>query len=664
MSKRNYVYKSFKIGFNSVFDPEEKELIEAIHLKVTEINRIVYNTYFFIKSYFLYLTQNNQPLPVLNEQFINTCFRLFYTVKSSRSRKSENELTTLRGFLDNHCEPVNVVEDTVHIMNFLKYEAEDMLKNYENEIKFTFVNKVRKYVDKQFEPKKKKPKTKKLNTEKKKQDPEVVKKRRSERARKKKELKQRLEAVKKDILEDRYPLKSKEEYHEFVRQTKDIIYNDRIPLKGLYYNVKAEPQEYLSAALKLRLNILPLRRSFIPTYITLDNECFQRLTKTRNKMTFEDTWEKYSRLRSLPQFKKYERKGFEFVFIKTDGYGVTVTMVEGKQRRKSKSSSHRPKVSEQKKSKTVKPNEQETEEYIDSPSFLQEKQNKNIVGIDPGKEDLIFCTDGNSTFRYSQVQRSKETRKKKFKRKVEQLQNTEVVEDYGDLLLHLTVKDIEQELSNCNSKSSDYTTFADYVKYKKQTEEECRAVYENKQFRQSRWRKHILKQKSESKMINNFKKKFGGPNKTIIAIGDWFQRPRIKYKEPTIGKGMRDIFRRNGYSVYLVDEYKTSCTCYQCEGYNKKFLRREDPRPKKEGKKRLVHGLLRCTTCNRYWNRDLNSSLNIHRLAVSSPNRPVALSRQKTNSYDTTDCDVSQVGLTSVDPSAVPTSTRATSRMG
>ena len=40
----------------------------------------------------------------------------------------------------------------------------------------------------------------------------------------------------------------------------------------------------------------------------------------------------------------------------------------------------------------------------------------------------------------------------------------------------------------------------------------------------------------------------------------------MKYKEPIKGKGMRTLFRKNGYKTYLVDEFRTSCKCSKCDG--------------------------------------------------------------------------------------------------
>ena len=104
----------------------------------------------------------------------------------------------------------------------------------------------------------------------------------------------------------------------------------------------------------------------------------------------------------------------------------------------------------------------------------------------------------------------------------------------------------------------------------------------------------------------------------------------MKYKEPTLGKGMRTLFRRNKYQVYLVDEHKTSCRCSMCEGGTcEKFMVRENPRPNKN-ELRLVHGLLRCKSGCGAWNRDRNGSSNIYKIAyqaISNLPRPSYLCR-------------------------------------
>jgi hypothetical protein len=135
-------------------------------------------------------------------------------------------------------------------------------------------------------------------------------------------------------------------------------------------------------------------------------------------------------------------------------------------------------------------------------------------------------------------------------------------------------------------------------------------------------------------MINKFKKIFGKPEDVVICAGDFEQKQHMKYKEPIKGKGIRKLFRENDYKVYLVDEFRTSCMCSKCKintAKCEKFMIRKNPKPYKEGNI-LVHGLLKCKICGSVWNRDVNASTNIYRIAMNAINkvdRPKYLCRDK-----------------------------------
>ena len=159
--------------------------------------------------------------------------------------------------------------------------------------------------------------------------------------------------------------------------------------------------------------------------------------------------------------------------------------------------------------------------------------------------------------------------------------------------------------------------------------------YEKYIFRKLKLNGYINRKKHEQKMINNFKKIFGKPEDVIICAGDFEQKQGMKYgKEPVKGKGIRKIFRDNGYKLYLVDEFRTSCMCSICKeetGRCDKFQIRKNPKPYKSGNI-LIHGLLTCKKCSGVWNRDVNSATNIYRLAKNAINgleRPKYLCREK-----------------------------------
>ena len=108
-------------------------------------------------------------------------------------------------------------------------------------------------------------------------------------------------------------------------------------------------------------------------------------------------------------------------------------------------------------------------------------------------------------------------------------------------------------------------------------------------------------QKSEAKMIKNFKNKFGTPNKTIITFGDHDKGSHnMRGVEPVICKKFRRIFKNAGYKVYLINEFRTSKLCNCCHQELDKFLIRASnkPKDKKKNKKILVNGLLKHTVFN------------------------------------------------------------------
>ena len=154
--------------------------------------------------------------------------------------------------------------------------------------------------------------------------------------------------------------------------------------------------------------------------------------------------------------------------------------------------------------------------------------------------------------------------------------------------------------------------------------------YQKNLFRKLKLNGYWNRLKSEQKMMNQFKKVFGDEKETIVCFGDFEQKKHMKFKEPSKGVGMRALFRKNGYKVYLVDEFRTSCRCVKCNGGKcEKFQVRKNPKPNRDNL-RLVHGLLSCKNCANVWNRDVNGCANICRIAknaVRSIERPAYLCR-------------------------------------
>ena len=126
---------------------------------------------------------------------------------------------------------------------------------------------------------------------------------------------------------------------------------------------------------------------------------------------------------------------------------------------------------------------------------------------------------------------------------------------------------------------------------------------------------YINTQRSESRLINNFKKKMGSNKDTIVIVGDNGMKDVIvKGLESTISKSIIDIFIKNKYETYIIDEFRTSKLCNGCENPLSKFLDVKSKKPKSKNKIYKSHGILRCQSsakCNVIHNRDKNAVKNM-----------------------------------------------------
>ncbi|KAJ2803502.1 hypothetical protein H4R20_002867, partial [Coemansia guatemalensis] len=132
---------------------------------------------------------------------------------------------------------------------------------------------------------------------------------------------------------------------------------------------------------------------------------------------------------------------------------------------------------------------------------------------------------------------------------------------------------------------------------------------------------------ADDRLARNLHEKFG--KDAVLVIGNWSAN-MARYHEPIRGKGWRDMLKRHGFTVYLLDEYRTSSICPVCESSLENFQWVCNPRPYQCNKSPSVkcHGLLRCqnenclksvakyeeTTRLRKWNRDTAAVLNFRHI--------------------------------------------------
>ena len=616
--KPHEFFKSTKTSLKSILKHPEINTTK-INDVVIKAHKIVIHTLQFLKMYILHHYQTySHTIPIIDKVLILNVMKVVcgekHTNQGRLPKKETLELIeNLTSFYTEHYKPYTQPEqlDYEYMSNVLSYLCEDIMTMYENNIQLHYVNYVERYVNVVWKKKMMIDKIRKIFPTKKEKEARI------------RQLEKELRKIKNDLLnvDDVDENTSLPHYQKWITKQKKHILPDKekFQKQSIYYDLKCKPMDYFPCMIAMMKqvetdeetisNVFPLRSSIAPGYIRLD-------TITLVYLLLRKEQGKKSDFSNQGNTKKHEDKIWKFFFrtekkvfhktdfsfhhmISTDGVGVSVLFLRedlvGKRLPSAKKG-----VSK--------------ELYIDELNDYSALRDKTIVGVDPGKEDLIYCVDDASkdanVFRYSQNQRRKETKMKKYNNiilgmKTNKIQGKSVIEYETDLSLY-------------NRKTLYMDKFKAYVTEKNRINHILFDFYSKQLFRKLKFGRHINIKRNEQKMMSDFRKMYGNPENVVICIGDWEQRKQMKYKEPTLGIGMRSLLRKNNYKVYLVDEFRSSCKCSKCDGgVCEKFMVRKNPRPNKDDM-RLVHGLLHCKNGCGEWNRDRNGSSNIYKIAYQA----------------------------------------------
>jgi len=457
------------------------------------------------------------------------------------------------------------------------------------------------------------------------------------------------------ILSDKpivYQVKVKETHNKF------LLYMIKINREVEQYNNGLSVKDN---HLKQRLyQVIPQRTNVVPKYIPIDTKIVkdtlisyskQQLKKKdtndetynkkndannkKNEENKEDTKESNSNATSNKEnfWKQIFPKLYEpnnrkllgspnYVFnnlIYTDGYTVSVVQRERTEVRDQNYAIKKAKVSK----KEPKNIDKLTKKQLD------ELGDYEIVGIDPGKRNILTMIDQNrNKLRYTGQQRQVECFHKATRKVLMLTKN-----------INKNVGDQEKLISQTNCKSSFVESFSKYVSIKNDAnDKELLKHYSIETYRKYKWKTHIHKQQSEAKLVNRIKEKYEKEKKVCIAYGNWSPVKQMPNNYPTPNIGIRKMLSKH-FKVVLVDEYKTSklcCTCYSenknlgmndnCGYYRKqsiqcpegKIIQRTPPKSFRWGN-RTIYSLLCCTNinCNKLYDRDVNGSCNILNIAIN-----------------------------------------------
>jgi len=610
---------------------KDSNTLITINDLVNRVNKIVIHAYQFLKLYLIHLYDNNKSFPIIDKEYICNIFKAITIRKCGSGGYTKNnmhqQLKELYEFHNQHYSKTIVKDDILYydkLSYILAYEAIDMITNINNNIQEHYIDHLNKYVNIVFNVKEKRNEITKNNKDK------------DKRKELNKELYDKFNKVKKDLMTFGEST-SDVEYHSWIKQQRNKLYPNKVKFDkdSIHYDLKSNTQDYLISmfyistelekinnnelkdnpdAKQIRLfNVLPLRTNIIAKNICIDtcglisnflgdestSEHLKNYKKDNNQYNL---WNRFFKLNN----KVFNKNKYLFNnMIKTDGVSCSILFIR-------KDANGEP----LKKTLLNRNNfENNDTEYIERIKITDEIKRMKIVCADPGYSDLIYCgskdSDGNlETFRYTQSQRRLETRVDKYNKIINDINTKSMIDDKS-------IKEHEVILSKYNSKTCNYDKFKDYLIEKNKLNYNLYQHYEQKIFRKLKLNRFINTQKSESKMIKNFSNKFGKPDETMFILGDYDKgNHNMKGKEPAICKRFRKIFKNAGYKTYLINEFRTSKLCNECNSELEMFLEK----PYKNGKK-LCHGLLRCQSikpqCEIIHNRDKNAVQNMLKIVES-----------------------------------------------
>ena len=175
----------------------------------------------------------------------------------------------------------------------------------------------------------------------------------------------------------------------------------------------------------------------------------------------------------------------------------------------------------------------------------------------------------------------------------------------------------------------DVDAFKEYVRAKNKLNAELRDFYGLVVHRKMKWRQFVYTQRSEDRFLGRMRQLYG--RDALVAYGDWSRTTQMRHFVPTKGVGMRRLISRH-FETVLINEFRTSKLCCICA---------KELSYVQIGQKGSKKKLFRCLVCEKcesseskkkrvFFTRDLNSALNIRRLAcdwINKQTRPVEFCR-------------------------------------
>lgn len=234
--------------------------------------------------------------------------------------------------------------------------------------------------------------------------------------------------------------------------------------------------------------------------------------------------------------------------------------------------------------------------YHDKKISKNLKNNINSSKVDENGYVYIKYTKGRKKVETGGIQRDKE---------VKRLRNIKLSSEYSDK--PISVIEMESELANYESKSTDFNTFMKYVTVRNILEDEIYDRYADMRYRKQQWYSYLNKRRGYAKLVDQIKSYYG--KEAVLIYGDWSAKSQMRGVESTPGIGLKKRLRQD-FEVIHINEFRTSVLCHKTEEVCKNL------KIKRDGKSTRVHSILTYRTSNGMgcMNRDKNAVLNMKKV--------------------------------------------------
>jgi len=587
---------------------------------VVRVNKIVIDAYNFIKLYILYKYENSNVLPKIDQAFILTVFKTVTFNSDNRGRKTAQNkdlLNELNDFYETNFKQLCTgKQDRKNLSHMMVYLSIDMLTNITNNITLNFPKYIKNLLKLFYSYKDNMLTNKELYKLSNTATNELLYNK-NKNANYSKKINDIINDPKKaDIMPFLYLDYIKTFY--LPKQISSTLIDDikNHPFNYLPFMIKInreiekfnnnlpiENKKYL----KKLYQVLPLRTNIIPKYIPIDTTIICDLLidtgiseyyKGKTNKDIKNIWALcFPNLFSKNNRHLIKNKTHKFDnLIYTDGVGVSIIQISNLiLTKKDKFIAKKQKKNKKEFYYIDKLNDDELKEIND---------NYNPIGVDPGKRKLVqMINDDGKKLSYSALQRRHECLHKANKKKIDAIKTEDIIRK-------------ESEISKTNSKSSFVKSFSEYLTVKYRVNSKLFNFYQAELFRKLKWKSYIQTQKSEMAFVNLVRKTFESKDKKVcLMYGNWSQTKQQANYFPTPGVRYKRLLGKY-FRILSIDEFRTSMLCYLCESETEKSISRKNPRPYKVNVAQ-VHSLLHCknVNCNKFWDRDVNGSLNILKLA-------------------------------------------------